>query len=186
MTTTWIIAADSSRARILQVTDRSQHLAEIEDLLNPEGRVDDRQLTTDAHARFHASSGPARDREETSASEHATELLAKRPGDYPDKTRTAHRHHPLHLIPPPRLPGQPRQLLLAEEPRSVALRAVVLLREAPAGGCVLRPRAVSRRRRRLLRKVGRELVQLRVREPRRHRRHLRVLTLARAEHVERR
>jgi len=39
MTTTWIIAADSSRARILQVTDREKRLAEIEDLLNPEGRV---------------------------------------------------------------------------------------------------------------------------------------------------
>src|SRR2546428_9268043 len=89
MTTTWIIAADSSRARILQVTDREKRLAEIEDLLNPEARVDDRELTTGAHARFHGSSGPASDREEMSAPEHATELFAKRVGEYLDKARTA-------------------------------------------------------------------------------------------------
>src|SRR2546425_11780624 len=103
MTTTWIIAADSSRARILQVTDRERNLAEIEDLLNPEGRVDDRQLTTDAHARFHGSSGPASDREETSAVEHATQPFAKRLGDYPDQARPPHPDAPPPLIPPPPL-----------------------------------------------------------------------------------
>ena len=111
MTTTWIIAADSSRARILQVTDREKALAEIDDLLNPEGRVDDRQLTTDAHARFHGSSGPASDREETSAVEHATELFAKRVGDYLDKARTAHKYDRLHLVAPPRFLGQLRKEL---------------------------------------------------------------------------
>src|SRR2546427_2072317 len=120
MTTTWIIAADSSRARILQVTDREKRLAEIEDLLNPEGRVDDRQLTTDAHARFHGSSGPASDGEETSASEHATELFAKRVGDYLDKARTAHRYDRLHLIAPPKFLGKLRKELGKEVEKLVA------------------------------------------------------------------
>ena len=48
MVTTWIVAADESRARVLQVTDRERHLTEIEDLLNPEGRLQDRELQTDA------------------------------------------------------------------------------------------------------------------------------------------
>jgi len=111
MTTTWIIAADSSRARILQVTDREEHLAEIDDLLNPAGRVDDRELTTDAHARFHGSSGPASDREEPSAAEHATELFAKRLGEYLDKARTAHKYDRLHLVAPPKFLGQLRKEL---------------------------------------------------------------------------
>jgi len=114
MTTTWIIAADSSRARILQVTDREKALAEIDDLLNPEGRVDDRQLTTDAHARFHGGGGgsaPASDLDETSAAEHATELFAKRVGDYLDKARTAHKYDRLHLVAPPRFLGQLRKEL---------------------------------------------------------------------------
>jgi protein required for attachment to host cells len=112
-TTTWIIAADSSRARILQVLDRTKQLAEIEDLLNPEGRVHDRDLLADGHARFtsHGGAGPASDREETSASDHATELFAKRLGDYLDKARTAHRYDRLHLIAPPKFLGQLRKEL---------------------------------------------------------------------------
>ena len=121
MTTTWIIAADASRARILQVTDREQNLAEIEDLLNPEGRVENRELTTDAQPRFRGSGGgPGSDREEMSASEHATELFAKRVGDYLDKARTAHRYDRLHLIAPPKFLGQLRKELGKEVEKLVA------------------------------------------------------------------
>src|SRR5437764_9174583 len=111
MTTTWIIAADASRARILQVTDRAQQLEEVEDLLNPEGRVHDRELISDAHPRFsgHSGGGPGSDREETSAAEHATELFAKRVGDYLDKARTAHRYDRLPLLAPPQLLGRLRK-----------------------------------------------------------------------------
>jgi hypothetical protein len=52
MATTWIVAADESRARVLQVMDRERHLTEIEDLLNPEGRLQNRELQTDAEPRF--------------------------------------------------------------------------------------------------------------------------------------
>ena len=122
MTTTWIIAADASRARILQVTDRAQQLEEIEDLLNPEGRVHDRELISDAHPRLsgHSGGGPASDREETSAAEHATELFAKRVGDYLDKARTAHRYDRLHLIAPPKFLGRLRKELGKEVQKLVA------------------------------------------------------------------
>ena len=111
MTTTWIIAADSSRARILQVTDREKSLDEIDDLLNPEGRVHNRELIADAQPRFHGTSGPGSDREEMSATEHATELFAKRVGDYLDKARTAHKYDRLHLVAPPKFLGQLRKEL---------------------------------------------------------------------------
>jgi protein required for attachment to host cells len=120
MTTTWIIAADASRARILQVTDREQNLAEIEDLLNPEGRAHDRELISDAHPRFSGTRGPGSDREEMSATEHATELFAKRLGDYLDKARTAHRYDRLHLIAPPKFLGQLRKELGKEVEKLVA------------------------------------------------------------------
>ena len=122
MTTTWIIAADASRARILQVTDRARALAEVDDLLNPEGRVHDRELISDAHPRFsgHAGGAPGSDREETSAAEHATELFAKRVGDYLDKARTAHRYDRLHLIAPPKFLGQLRKALGKEVQKMVA------------------------------------------------------------------
>src|SRR5947208_16402497 len=120
MTTTWIIAADSSRARILQVTDRNERLDEIDDLLNPEGRVHDRELISDAHPRFHGADGPGSDREEMSATEHATELFAKRVGEYLDKARSAHRYDRLHLIAPPKFLGQLRKELDKEVQKLVA------------------------------------------------------------------
>ena len=120
MTTTWIIAADSSRARILQVTDREKRLDEIDDLMNPEARVHDRELISDAHPRFHGASGPGSDREETSATEHATELFAKRVGAYLDKARNAHKYDRLHLVAPPKFLGQLRRELGKEVQKLVA------------------------------------------------------------------
>jgi protein required for attachment to host cells len=111
MATTWIIAADSSRARILQVLDREQRLSEVEDLLNPGGRVHDRDLIADAHPRFRGTSGPGSDREEPTAVDHEVELFAKRLSDYLDKARTAHRYDRLHLIAPPKFLGQLRKEL---------------------------------------------------------------------------
>jgi len=120
MTTTWIIAADSSRARILQVTDRDEHLEELDDLLNPEGRVHDRELISDAHTRFHGTRGPGSDREELSAADHATELFAKRVADYLDKARTAQRYDRLHLIAAPKFLGQLRKEIGKEVQKLVA------------------------------------------------------------------
>ena len=131
MTTTWIIAADSSRARILQVMDREQRLSEVEDLLNPGGRVHDRELISDAHPRFsghggvgkpsaHSTGGPGSDREEPSAADHATELFAKRVADYLDKARNAHRYDRVHLIAAPKFLGQLRKELGKEVQKLVA------------------------------------------------------------------
>ena len=91
MKTTWIIAADASRARILQVMDRDARLAEVEDFVNPEGRV--------------------HDREEMKATEHATELFVKRVSAYLDKARNDHRYDRLHLVAPPKFLGQLRKEL---------------------------------------------------------------------------
>ncbi len=46
MTTTWIVAGDSSRARILQVSGRDR-LEEIQDFVNPKGRLHERGLLAD-------------------------------------------------------------------------------------------------------------------------------------------
>jgi protein required for attachment to host cells len=110
MATTWIVAADSSRARVLQVADRGE-LVEIESLLNPDGRMDGRELTTDAHPRFRGTAGPGSDRQETSAQEHATDLFAKRVGDYLDKARTDHRYDELVIVAPPKFLGALRKEL---------------------------------------------------------------------------
>jgi protein required for attachment to host cells len=114
MATTWIVAADASRARILQVMDREKHLAEIEDLYNPAGRLNEREMTSDAEPRFRGSAGPGSDREAAGAVEHEVEAFAKRIGDYLDKARTSHRYDRLHLIAPPKFLGQLRKQLRKE------------------------------------------------------------------------
>jgi len=104
-TTTWIIAADSSRARILQVMDRDRRLAEVEDFVNPAGRMHDRDLVSDVRDALP---------QEASAVEHQTELFAKRVGDYLESARTSHRFDRLCLMAPPKFLGQLRKELGAE------------------------------------------------------------------------
>mgnify|MGYP006174572935 CR=1 FL=1 len=113
MPTTWIVAADASRARILQVTDRDRRLEELEDLLNPEGRLKDGELASDARGRW---SGPDRPggnamHEEVSPSAHVAETFAKRIGEYLEKGRTDHRYERLYLVAPPKFLGALRRNL---------------------------------------------------------------------------
>jgi protein required for attachment to host cells len=102
--TVWVIAADASRARVLQVASPNK-LAEVASLDNPAGRMQDRELTTDAQPRFRGTAGPGSDRQEASAVEHATEMFAKRIGDYLEKARIDHRYDELVVIAPPQLLG---------------------------------------------------------------------------------
>lgn len=107
MPTTWIVAADSSRARVLQVTGR-ERLAEIEDFLNPGGRLHEREINTDARGRF---SGGHTGEDDTSAVEHQNELFAKRLGDYLHKARSSRRYDRLYLAAPPKFLGLIRKEL---------------------------------------------------------------------------
>jgi protein required for attachment to host cells len=122
MATTWIVAADESRARVLQVLDREQHLAEVEDLVNPAGRLQGRELQTDAEPRFNgrAGGGPGSDRESVGAVEHATSVFAKEVGRYLDKARIDHRYDQLVLVAPPKFLGALRKELHKEVEKLVA------------------------------------------------------------------
>jgi len=125
MATTWIIAADESRARVLQVLDREQRLAEIEDLVNPAGRMQERELQTDAEPRFNGhggvgkpgtatTGGPASDSERQGAVEHSARSFAKEVGRYLDKARIEHRFDQLVLVAPPKFLGALRKELHKE------------------------------------------------------------------------
>ena len=131
MPTTWIVAADESRARVLQVMDRDQRLQEIEDLVNPEGRAHERDLQQDAEPRFsghggvgkpggRSTSGPASDRETKGANEHAAETFAREVGRYLDHARVEHRYDQLVLVAPPKFLGALRKELHKEVEKLVA------------------------------------------------------------------
>lgn len=116
MPTTWIVAADSSRAKILQVMDREQRLQEIENLLNPEGRLQDRELVSDSLGRWSGPDRPGGNSmpDPVSPAEHVTERFAKRVGGYLEKARTDGRYDRLCLIAPPKFLGALRAELTKE------------------------------------------------------------------------
>ena len=121
MATTWIVAADESRARVLQVTDRDRHFTEIEDLVNPEGRLQNRELQTDAEPRFNGiSSGPPSDPERQGAVEHSVQVFARELGRYLDKARIAQRFDRVVLVAPPKFLGALRKELHKEVEKRVA------------------------------------------------------------------
>jgi len=91
MAITWIVAADSARARVLQFADRGHELMEVEDLLNPQGRLHERDVENDA--------------------EHQVDLFSKRVGEYLEKARSQHRYDKLVLVAPPKFLGRLRKQL---------------------------------------------------------------------------
>ena len=130
MATTWIVAADSSRARVLQVLVREQKLQEIQSMVNPQGRMRDRDLQADGAPRWSghggmgapgaaSTSGPGSDREEQGPAQHAVELFAKEIGRFLVQARNEHRYDELVLVAPPRFLGALRGELGKEVERLV-------------------------------------------------------------------
>lgn len=60
MTYTWVVVADSTRARIFDAESASAGLSEVETLMHPEGRMHDRDITSDLPGRSFDSLGHAR------------------------------------------------------------------------------------------------------------------------------
>lgn len=113
MPTTWIVSGDSSRARILQVTGRDR-IEEVQDFVNPKGRMDERELTTDAHPRLRGTDGPGSDRQETGAAEHEVELFAKQIDRFLEEARKQNRYDRLFVLAPPKFLGRLRKNLSKE------------------------------------------------------------------------
>ncbi len=121
MATTWILTGDSGRARILQVTGRHR-LEEIQDFVNPKGRLHERDLLADGHPRFDGhggvgrpggrrTGGPASDRQEMAAREHETELFAKQIDRFLDQARLQKRYDRLFVLAPAKFLGLLRKNL---------------------------------------------------------------------------
>ena len=56
----WVVVADASRARIFEAAELPEPLREIEDLVQPEGRMPERSLQSDRPGRSFESVGGAR------------------------------------------------------------------------------------------------------------------------------
>ncbi|HYD79975.1 MAG TPA: host attachment protein [Paucimonas sp.] len=122
MHTTWIVAADGSRARIFEMLDTDKSLQEIEDLANPTGHAHKRDLSPDSDGRFYgkgerhqAHTVPSRG----DVHEHELELFSRTIGDFLDKACNEHRYDSLCLIAGPKFLGMLRANLGKETQKLV-------------------------------------------------------------------
>lgn len=123
MQTTWIVAADSTRARIFEVEGVDTNFHELQDFVNEAGRENDRDLRSDAKGRFFGKG--ERDQGHTAephtgAVQHEIELYAKEVCEFLEQARVAHRYDGLFLIAFPKFLGLLRQNLSKEAQRLIA------------------------------------------------------------------
>lgn len=114
MPNTWIVVADSSRARVFEVLDRNETLREIDDLINPAGRESDRDLRTDGLGRYYPRGEQTQGHTaapNTDPAQHEVQLFAKTVGHYLEQARVEHRYDRLCLIAAPKFLGLLRQNL---------------------------------------------------------------------------
>lgn len=116
MQTTWIVAADSSRARIFEVHGEKDHLREIHDFANPAGRAKTGELESDDRGRFFATPERTPGEGDTyqprvEAVEHETDLFSKQVSEFLDQAGNEHRYDRLCLIAYPKFLGMMRKNL---------------------------------------------------------------------------
>jgi len=106
MTVTWILVADSARARLFE-TDGSGELNELGCYTNPEGRAGARGLTTDRPPTVNESVGSARHAHEphTSRREKIADNFARTLREILDQGQHSRRFERLVLVATPRFLG---------------------------------------------------------------------------------
>lgn len=113
MTTTWIVVAESSRARILSTHSSIEPLEEVALLDHPEARMHEQELTSDGSGRRFANAGPRRHGMSDPVrwkDEHAGRF-AREVGQRLEQARSAHAFDRLILAAPPKFLGLLREEL---------------------------------------------------------------------------
>ncbi|AAU93248.1 MULTISPECIES: host attachment protein [Methylococcus] len=110
---TWVVAAESSRARIFAIDNRLNPLKEIDDLVHAEGRAKEQDLTSDRPGRMLNSSTEGRHDYEKpqDAKQHEAQVFAKRVADRLEQARVNGDCLSLILIAAPEFLGLLRQAL---------------------------------------------------------------------------
>jgi protein required for attachment to host cells len=111
----WVLAADSSRARLFQASSRSGSISEVEDMLHPASRLKEQGLVTDRAGRDVAPGGGGHSMgHEHDAEREELERFAREVGSKLCAARKAGRFNRLHVLAAPRFLGALRKHLDAE------------------------------------------------------------------------
>jgi protein required for attachment to host cells len=144
MDRTWVVIANTTKARFLAGASLHRPLEELRTLMNPQGRLHEGDLVTDSagrtrHSRQHALS-------QRSAKEHVVDLFAKQVADEIERGRSRSEIGELYLVASPEFLGLLRQRLSAATLRTVVLDVVsdlVLADEAEVRATILARRPTS-------------------------------------------
>ena len=122
MRKTWVVVADNSRARIFTVETPSSPLIEIDSIVHPEGRMHDRDITSDLPGRGAGSGGSRHSYEtETDAKEYENMEFAKRIAGFLDDSRKGDMCKNLIIVAAPGLLGNLRGELNDQTRKMVTL-----------------------------------------------------------------
>lgn len=117
---TWVLVADSARARIFAWTDFQGPLVEEQDLTNPEGRRKDRDLAADRPGITYSSKGHGAHRMQgSSVAEAAVESFARSVADTLKGGLDGRRCERLVLVAPPEFLGRLRSHLDKQTEKAV-------------------------------------------------------------------
>jgi protein required for attachment to host cells len=116
MKLTMIVVADSTRARIFTADSPSSPLNEIETMAHPEGKLHDRDLTSDLPGKNSGGDGSGGHayQDETDPKKHELAEFAKRVANYLDDARNANKLSDLLVIAAPAFLGELRAQLSSE------------------------------------------------------------------------
>ena len=106
MKLTWILVADSARARIFTADTPSSPLEEIEGFSHAEGRLHDRDLTTDLPGRIKSAGGGGHAFEQaTDPKQHEADNFALSVAQYLEDAHNVHRFEQLLIVAAPAFLG---------------------------------------------------------------------------------
>lgn len=107
MANTWVLVADSSRARLFEIARGNPALKEVADFTNPEGRMAQRELVHDRLPRVNESMDRSRHAIEprTTLKQKNTDRFVRRLSRELEQGRAAHSYKKLVLVAAPRFLG---------------------------------------------------------------------------------
>ncbi|MDD4905583.1 MAG: host attachment protein [Methylobacter tundripaludum] len=112
MKLTWILVADSTRARIFTADTPSSPLEEIEDFSHTEGRLHDREITSDLPGKIKsAGAGGHTFEQPTDPKKHEADVFAHRVAQYLEDAHNANRFDQLLIVAGPAFLGLLRNQL---------------------------------------------------------------------------
>jgi protein required for attachment to host cells len=123
MPTTWILTANRSKARILEMQKLHDPLLEVADFVDPAGRAQAREVNTDASGRFYGKGEHVQGHStstEVSTTQHEAERFAEQLRAYLHHAHTEHRFDKLWIVAAPAFLGVlrdklPKELLAVTE-----------------------------------------------------------------------